>query len=70
MRAERAAREANIPALWAEVDSALRVLNTLAARRIAKAKTRRSSSKASKRCSSPGHSWWTPAGSPSGVMAP
>ena len=35
MRAERAAREANIPALWAEVDSALRVLNTLAARRIA-----------------------------------
>jgi len=36
MRAERAAREAGIPALWAEVDSALRVLNTLAARRIAK----------------------------------
>jgi DNA-binding winged helix-turn-helix (wHTH) protein len=36
MRAERAAREAGIPALWAEVDSALRVLNTLAARRIEK----------------------------------
>jgi len=36
MRAERAAREAGIPALWAEVDSALRVLNTMAARRIAK----------------------------------
>ena len=35
MRAERAAREANIPALWAEVDGALRALNTLAARRIA-----------------------------------
>jgi tetratricopeptide (TPR) repeat protein len=35
MRAERAAREAGIPALWAEVDSALRVLNTMAARRIA-----------------------------------
>jgi hypothetical protein len=36
MRAERAAREAGIPALWAEVDVALRVLNTVAARRIAK----------------------------------
>jgi DNA-binding winged helix-turn-helix (wHTH) protein len=36
MRAERAARDAGIPALWAEVDSALRVLNTMAARRIAK----------------------------------
>jgi tetratricopeptide (TPR) repeat protein len=36
MRAEQAAREAGIPALWAEVDSALRVLNTMAARRIAK----------------------------------
>ncbi len=36
MRAERAAREAGIPALWAEVDSALRVLNTMVARRIAK----------------------------------
>ena len=36
MRAERAAREAGIPALWAEVDSALRVLNTMAARRIVK----------------------------------
>ena len=36
MRAERAAREAGIPALWAEVDSALRVLNTTAARLIAK----------------------------------
>ena len=36
MRAERAAREAGIPALWAEVDGALRVLNTMAARRIAK----------------------------------
>jgi tetratricopeptide (TPR) repeat protein len=36
MRAERAAREAGIPALWAEVDSALRVLNTAAARRIAR----------------------------------
>jgi len=35
MRAERAAREAGIPALWAEVDMALRVLNTTAARRIA-----------------------------------
>ena len=35
MRAERAARDAGIPALWAEVDSALRVLNTMAARRIA-----------------------------------
>jgi hypothetical protein len=35
MRAERAAREAAIPALWAEVDVALRVLNTTAARRIA-----------------------------------
>ena len=35
MRAERAAQEAGIPALWAEVDSALRVLNTMAARRIA-----------------------------------
>ena len=34
MRAERAAREAGIPALWAEVDVALRVLNTTAARRI------------------------------------
>jgi len=36
MRAERAARDAGIPALWAEVDVALRVLNTTAARRIAK----------------------------------
>ena len=36
MRAERAARDAGIPALWAEVDSALRVLNTTAARRIVK----------------------------------
>jgi hypothetical protein len=36
MRAERAARTAGIPALWAEVDVALRVLNTIAARRIAK----------------------------------
>jgi tetratricopeptide (TPR) repeat protein len=36
MRAERAARDAGIPALWAEVDSALRVLNTMAARSIAK----------------------------------
>ena len=36
MRAEGAAREAGIPALWAEVDSALRVLNTMAARRIEK----------------------------------
>ena len=35
MRAERAAQQAGIPALWAEVDSALRVLNTMAARRIA-----------------------------------
>jgi hypothetical protein len=35
MRAERAARNAGIPALWAEVDVALRVLNTTAARRIA-----------------------------------
>ncbi|HEU5135873.1 MAG TPA: hypothetical protein VFU13_12060 [Steroidobacteraceae bacterium] len=35
MRAELAAREAGIPALWAEVDGALRVLHTLAARRIA-----------------------------------
>jgi tetratricopeptide (TPR) repeat protein len=34
MRAERAAQEAGIPALWAEVDSVLRVLNTTAARRI------------------------------------
>ena len=34
MRAERAAREAGIPALWSEVDVALRVLNTVAARRI------------------------------------
>ncbi len=40
MRAERAAREAGIPALWAEVDSALRVLNTAAARRIAKGEDR------------------------------
>ena len=38
MRAERAAREAGIPALWAEVDAALRILNTMAARRIAKGK--------------------------------
>ena len=38
MRAERAARDAGIPALWAEVDSALRILNTMAARRIAKGK--------------------------------
>jgi len=36
MRAERAARDAGIPALWAEVDAALRILNTTAARRIAK----------------------------------
>lgn len=36
IRAEQAAREAGIPALWAEVDSALRVLNTMAARRIVK----------------------------------
>jgi len=36
MRAERAAQEAGIPALWAEVDTALRMLNTMAARRIAK----------------------------------
>jgi hypothetical protein len=36
MRAERAAREAGIPALWAEVDSALRILNTAAARCISK----------------------------------
>ena len=34
MRAERAARDAGIPALWAEVDVALRILNTTAARRI------------------------------------
>jgi tetratricopeptide (TPR) repeat protein len=34
MRAERAARDAGIPALWAEVDAALRVLNSIAARRI------------------------------------
>ena len=38
MRAERAARDAGIPALWAEVDVALRILNTMAARRIAKGK--------------------------------
>ncbi|HYJ42323.1 MAG TPA: hypothetical protein VEW08_16130 [Steroidobacteraceae bacterium] len=36
MRAERAARDAGIPALWAEVDVALRILNTMAARRIAR----------------------------------
>jgi DNA-binding winged helix-turn-helix (wHTH) protein len=36
MRAERAARIADIPALWAEVDSALRMLDTMAARRIEK----------------------------------
>jgi tetratricopeptide (TPR) repeat protein len=36
MRAERAARDAGIPALWAEVDVALRILNTVAARRIAR----------------------------------
>jgi hypothetical protein len=36
MRAERAARDAGIPALWAEVDAALRVLNTTAARRLSK----------------------------------
>jgi len=36
MRAERAAKAAGIPALWAEVDGALRVLNGIAARRIAK----------------------------------
>ena len=38
MRAERAARDAGIPALWAEVDGALRILNTMAARRIARGK--------------------------------
>ena len=36
MRAERAARVADIPALWAEVDSALRMLDALAARKIQK----------------------------------
>ena len=36
MRAERAARAAGIPALWAEVDGALRILNGIAARRISK----------------------------------
>jgi len=36
MRAERAARVADIPALWAEVDSALRQLDTMAARKIQK----------------------------------
>jgi len=35
MRAERSARAAGIPALWAEVDGALHVLNGNAARRIA-----------------------------------
>jgi tetratricopeptide (TPR) repeat protein len=35
MRAERAARAAGIPALWAEVDGALHILNGIAARRIA-----------------------------------
>jgi hypothetical protein len=40
MRAERAARVAGIPALWAEVDVALRVLNTTAARRIARGEDR------------------------------
>ena len=34
MRAERAARAAGIPALWAEVDGALRILNGLAARQL------------------------------------
>jgi hypothetical protein len=36
MRAERTARAAGIPALWAEVDGALRILNGIAARRISK----------------------------------
>jgi hypothetical protein len=40
MRAERAARDAGIPALWAEVDVALRILNTTAARRIARGEDR------------------------------
>ena len=40
MRAERAARDAGIPALWAEVDGALRILNTTAARRIARGEDR------------------------------
>ena len=36
MRAERAARAAGIPALWAEVDGALRILNGIAARKMSK----------------------------------
>jgi hypothetical protein len=36
MRAERAARAAGIPALWAEVDAALRILNGTAGRRLSK----------------------------------
>ena len=40
MRAERAARAAGIPALWAEVDGALRILNGIAARQIAQGEDR------------------------------
>ena len=40
MRAERAARAAGIPALWAEVDGALRILNGIAARQIARGEDR------------------------------
>lgn len=40
MRAERAARVAGIPALWAEVDGALRILNGIAAQQISRGEDR------------------------------
>jgi tetratricopeptide (TPR) repeat protein len=59
-RAEHAARQARIPALTAEVESACRALNTPAARLIARARSDSSCSKRSRRCWRRRRSSWTP----------
>jgi hypothetical protein len=58
-RAERASRQARIPALTAEVERAFAVLNTPAARWIAKGEERLSVSRRSKRCWHRAHVSWT-----------
>jgi tetratricopeptide (TPR) repeat protein len=58
-RAERAARDADIATLTAEVESAFLVLNTPAARLIARARNASSYSKKLKHCSNPRRSSWT-----------
>ena len=65
-RAEQAAREARIPALSAEVAHASAVLNTPAARLIARGRRDRCCFRTLKRCSRRTRSSWTPAGMPSG----